>query len=454
MRKEPFAEDQPGPPGPVGRWNAFLGAFFQPPNQLVPGGGVVELDGTIADAERLLAAEPPGPVILPAKLTTGTRYFAIAFDADQARALRELLRSYLGDTWTDFDGESVAKLAELDQFDVAAISLSGGVPEQVFRLEVADDARALARRQVRALMRSLVDRPPRQAHLAQPIGRTLGDFADACAIGAEQAAFAAFDQLTSDHRISAANQLFLRIELLATFERWAELDDVVGIGEVLHLTRPAMTSDALARFAMARLSSPPNLTAFEEDIAPRFGALVESISAIRSAVGARYYALWALMGGEAPFSVAERLGGTPWAEDPILLALLSQPSRESVETEVATEDEIRRRAIDAVDGGRCDTAVELFARLAPSAADLAAVVTAVRGDPDSFRHRPSRAIPEIPGRPDHRRRSQGPGPRDCGLPPSDNTAHVGAARRGALLFRRGRSARPGSPGGARSSTDQ
>ena len=359
------------------RWRDFVNDFFQPPNALAPG-AVPELDAALADAERLVVLDPPGPVILPAKLPSGTRYFGIAFNDDQARTLRELLRSHLGNTWTDFDGQSLANRADMDALDSAAIALAGGSAARVFRLAVADDSRADVRRQVAALLRALAERPSRDARLIEPIGRILGDFADACATRAEQAARAAFDRLASDHRISAANRLFLRVQLLATFERWDDLDDLAGISDVLHLPRPALTSDALARFALAKIASPFSLAAFQLEVAPRFGALIESTTAIRSAVGARYYVLWSLMAGELPSAVGARLAGTGWADDAGVAQLLIDRDDPELAFDRESEADLRYKIVDAIAGGRYDAAVDMLSRLPPSESDLQAVVFAVR----------------------------------------------------------------------------
>jgi hypothetical protein len=357
------------------RWEVFLRAFYQPPNQLELGRGVSELDAVVAAAEGLLAHSPEGPVVLPAKLPSGTHYFAIAFDDDQARTLRELLASHLGTTWTDFDGSSLVARPGLDALDRAAIALAGGNSARVFRLQVANSARTLARHQVTALVRALGERPLRQARLTQPIGRILGDFADACATGAEQAARLAFGRLASDYRISAANRLFLNVQLLAAFGRWEELDNLAGLDEVVRLPRPALVSDALAQYALAQLANPADLADFTAQTAPRFGALVRSVSAIRSVASARYYVLWSLAGGESRRIVGERLEGTAWVHDEIVAEILRGPDDLAGER---PKGDLRIRVSEALASGRYDAAIDLLAECSPSAADLPAVVSAVR----------------------------------------------------------------------------
>ena len=80
---------------------------------------------------------------------------------------------------------------------------------------------------------------------------------------------------------------------------WEELDQHPALDTLLTLPRPSLASDAFARLAMSKLPDPPDLVAFEP-VATLFNALIDSVSAIRSGAGARYYTLWALAGGEPP----------------------------------------------------------------------------------------------------------------------------------------------------------
>ena len=361
------------------RWEAFLSRFFGPPNSLGPAqAGSAELDAIVASAARSLTGDEPLPLLLPARIGEETQYVAIAFDRDQARMLRELLASHVGRTWTDFEGLSRLDAADLDELDAAAIDLAGGDPSCVFRFRVAPSARAEVRRAVRSLMDMLAARPPREARIRLPIGRVLGDFQDACAAGAEQAALVAHATLSADHRISAANRLFLRVQFLAAFEHWDELESMPGLQEVLRLDRPALASDALARLALRNLPASPTANEFGP-VASRFGALVPSVGSIRSIAGARYYALWSFHAGEDSQTVEERLVAAGWAgtDFATLVATPGSPSS----TLLPTSDDpivLRPALLEALDSGLLDTAIDLLARLPATEADLAVVVGLVR----------------------------------------------------------------------------
>lgn len=364
---------------PADRWQSFLSRFFGPPNSL--GGaqaGSEELDILVASATRSLSGDEPLPLVLPARLGRETHYLGVAFDRDQARLLRELLVAHVGTTWTDFNGVSRLNASDLDELDHAAIEMAGGDPACVFRFRVASSARAEVRNAVRGLMDLLVVRPAREARIQLPIGRLLGDFDDACAAGADQAARAAYAQLATDHRISASNRLFLQVQMLAAFEQWDEMESMSGLQDVLRLDRPALASDALARLALRRLPIPPGRDAFAR-VAGQFGALIPSVGSIRSVAGARYYALWSLHTGEELSVVLARLEAAGWGADVIDGALATSRAGTQV-VPVATADQavIRQRVHKVLESGRLDAAIDLLAQLPIEEIDLPLVVNLVR----------------------------------------------------------------------------
>ena len=365
---------------PAERWEPFLARFFGPPNSL--GGvqaGSADLDAIVASASRSLSGGEALPLILPARIGDETHYLGVAFDRDQARFLREMLMSHVGTTWTDFDGVSRLSASTLDELDHAAIEMAGGDPACVFRFRVAPSARADVRSAVRALMELIVAQPPRKARIRLPIGRLLGDFEDACAAGAEQAARAAYANLAADHRISAANRLFLQVQLLAALEQWDEMESMTGLQEVLRLDRPTLASDALARLALRHLTTPLTAADFTP-VAGRFGALVPSVGSIRSVAGARYYMLWSLHSGEKRAAVRGRLEAAGWADDDALgevLAGSTDGTPMSVEAAV-DQGETRAALHAALDTGRLDTAVDLLGQLPVAEVDLPVVIDLVR----------------------------------------------------------------------------
>ena len=355
----------------IEKFEAFLTDFYEPPNELSAGVGIAQLEAAIEAASRSIAAGMSRPIVLPAKTDGVTRYFGIAFTSDQARSLRSLLTAFVGNTWTDYHGQSLADSeGALDPLEWIAVHLAVE-PSFVFTFRVAPTARATVSEVIRALVRSLEDRPMRELQVVQPIGRLLGEFDDACAFRAQNSADVAFTKLAADHRISATNRLFLRVRLLAAFERWNELEQLPNFKDLLKLDRPTLVSDALARLAFARLGSevtPDRVVALD------YGAIVPSVRAIRSDAGARYYASWALAAGEAPHDLLARLSKFGWQDVPELRLFDSATTNQIYED----PDAVRLQAARAFESGRLDSVVELLQRLTLIESDLPVVLTVVR----------------------------------------------------------------------------
>lgn len=354
------------------RWNAFLADFYSPPNALRADPRYPRLGEFLKLAESRISASEPGPVVLPAAISGTTYYFAIAFGRDQARNLRELLHSYVGTGWTDFRGQSLVTQAS-DELDRTAIAFAGEA-RFVYRLRVATNATEQAREAMLSLLRTIGSRPVRQRRFSVPIGRLIGDLIDACADGAEQQAAVAFDAISRDHRISEANRLFLRMQVMASFDRWEEVEALVRNTDVLYLPRSSAASDALAKLAMRQLGESVNPTAFAA-VTTHFGGLVPSTTAIRSPDGARYYTLWALACDEPVGALAERMAAAGWGDDPVIADLLS--SSPTAPPPTLSEAEVREHITRAIAAERYDAAVESLLTLTPAIEDLPTVLLAV-----------------------------------------------------------------------------
>ncbi len=217
------------------------------------------------------------------------------------------------------------------------------------------------------LTRSLVARPYRRINLALPLGRLIGDFWDSCASGAEARTEEILNVLEKDHRLSRANKLFLRLQYLATFEQWDRLEQFDELPDLIRLDRPVLASDALARLAMARLPDTADLTDFVRSTSA-YGCLLGSATMIRSAAGAQYYAYWSLSSGEPAEVVAARLLESGWLDRANgrrdLAALLSVPG--TLDRTPTGEPDLAELHL-ALGGGRLDAAIEVLARVTPSA---------------------------------------------------------------------------------------
>jgi hypothetical protein len=151
----------------------------------------------------------------------------------------------------------------------------------------------------------------------------------------------------------------------------AELPDLI------RLDRPVLASDALARFAMARLALGANLADFESATA-EFGCLIGSVAMIRSAAGAQYYAYWSLASGEAGEAVAARLLEAGWLDQARnwagLASLLPIRGLSGAPTRSAASIADLQQALDS---GQLDTAIDVLALLTPSADQLPILIDLV-----------------------------------------------------------------------------
>lgn len=344
------------------RWSQFLEGFYSSPNEVGPGQGNEKFDALVDRAHNDWVAESPTPIFLFARLSGQTYGYALCARDDRGTWARDLMRAYLG-SWISFD---VARksLAGLDQAADALVGANGGV----YRFAVASTGGGLRRvlEGISRLQNALNSKPPRQFHRDQPVGRLIGDFLDACAAGAESTAMDLLDILSRDHRLSRRNALFLRLQALAEFERWSDIENWGELPDLLKMNRSTRASDAFARFVMARLPPNPTIQDFDQ-VKSDYGALVPTTAAIKSPAGAEYYAYWTLSAGEAPATVREHLQSSGWLQyaerNALLKSLLTSPP-------VPTgppQGPVDRNALDAAIGdGRLDTAIALLSHAEPT----------------------------------------------------------------------------------------
>lgn len=343
-------------------WSKFLGAFFSTPNEVAPGKGNETFDAVVEQARKDWVADSQIPIFLFARLSGQTYGYALFPQDDRGTWARDLILAYIG-SWITFDVPRES-LEELDQAAHELVGEQGGV----YRFAVASTDGGLRRvlEGIGHLRSALISKPPRRFHRNQPVGRLVGDFLDACATGAEITAMNLLESLSRDHRLSRRNTSFLRLQALADFERWDEIKSWDELPDLLKMNRSTRASDALARFAMAQL--PTNATIHDFDqMKSYYGALVPSTAAIKSPVGAEYYAYWALSAGEEPAAVREHLQSSGWldySERNALLKDLLASAPISIKQPLGPVD---RSALDAaIADGRLDSAITLLSNADPT----------------------------------------------------------------------------------------
>jgi len=362
-------------------WSLFLRQFFARPNQLAPGRGNATFDELVGRARDEWTAESAIPIFLFARVFEQDYGYVLSVRDEGGTWLQDLLVAHLG-SWISFKFDP----GPLESLDGAARALVGE-RGSVHRFAVAKGGLGLVVRGSRRLQTILKAKPPRRFQKDQPLGRLIGDFLDACASGAESTAMELLELLSLDHRLSRRNALFLRLEALATFERWDDIESWNELPNLIKMNRSTRASDALARFVMARLL-PANATLDEFDqVKPTYGALIPSTAAIRSRAGAEYYAYWTLSAGENPTTVREQIQVSGWLE---YVHFNTQLKELLASTTVPSESVLgpldRNELERALSDGRLDTAITLLARAEPTVEVLPILQNVVVStvSPDAF----------------------------------------------------------------------
>jgi hypothetical protein len=370
-------------------WERLLAVHFGVSNRLELDGGQ-RLAEVMGPNEVAVDRTPPGPFVLPHSAVGPehrSSYVAIAVDDDQASDLGRALTGCIGPTYTT---SARGRDLDLDDPTIAAAMAFAGSPALVTRVTVVDgekpahrlpgdsgkgDARPRIRDEVRdqvlRLQRLLAERPIRRVEEVRPLGRLLRDFSAALERGdEEEARTLLYGGIADSGRLSGLNRHFLTVRMLAAFEHWAELEAHPALDDLLRVDRPALVSDAMAGLAQHLLSEQTGdaQAAFEATIAPRFGALVLSVEAIRSAAGAEYYVRWQVAAGDAPGAIARRLDALAWGELDVIVALLDRATPPPTTPLVDAE-----AVVEAASTGRFDLVVEMLGQVEPSA-DLVPIV--------------------------------------------------------------------------------
>jgi len=220
-------------PGNALRWDAFVTGRMQNAAREL-------LEPLIEDLRREDAS-----VILPRVTDSAPpriMWYGMARNARQSRALREQLLAFIGPTYTDFSGQH----AVLDLDDPVESAVYEWFAPHVFRLEVVNSS---DREQVRNnifLTRSMQDRRiDRTTTLVRPVGRLLRDLEMALVVRDEDAAWRCLDDIRARGRLSAQNLAFLKVRILAAFQRWQEIVNLPEFQSLITIRRPLRITQAL-----------------------------------------------------------------------------------------------------------------------------------------------------------------------------------------------------------------
>jgi hypothetical protein len=223
-------------------------------------------------------------------------WYGLAFDDRQLSSLGESLTAFVGPTYTTFRGQ-IARLDPADPIDQAVNDLTAGRAYKFRGTDPAEIWKVLER------MRKVWERRgPRERATPAPVGRVLRDFY--MALHAAEAADAEerLTHLREHYHLDGVNLLYLQVQLLAAFRRWADLLALPELPDLLRLRRPVAVTEALLRAVysthLARFEDSPDLpgavAAFRADVLYRFGFLFASRSGMRSPEATKAFMLLAV----------------------------------------------------------------------------------------------------------------------------------------------------------------
>ena len=172
-----------------------------------------------------------------------TSWYVLCTDARQTRSIRETLQSFIGPTYTSFNGE-FATLSQSDPIDQLCQQFFGHF---VFHLPVSDSK---DRAKVNSLLGRMMDfrdqDSTRSLAAVKPIGRLLRDLEMAIIAGSEDTAYQIYTEVRSRGRLSSTNLAFLQVHILAAFNHWGEILLMPNLSDLLQVRRPKRISEHLA----------------------------------------------------------------------------------------------------------------------------------------------------------------------------------------------------------------
>jgi hypothetical protein len=161
------------------------------------------------------------PVVLP-RLAANAQptWYCSGRSARGALRLREALQSFIGPSYSDFDGRPYLLNAE-DPVE-AAFAAGTVAPAYLIRASRAEDVAKIQR--ALGLYRGLLERmPKRPPHIQRPLGTLRAELDRAVAAGDEAEANRILERIRSIGRLDAENLLYLEVGVRAGLGHWREI---------------------------------------------------------------------------------------------------------------------------------------------------------------------------------------------------------------------------------------
>jgi hypothetical protein len=284
---------------------AFLDRFFAAPNLLKPD-SKPEIQRWV---DRLTLPEAL-PTVLPCwREGRIVDWYALAFDARQLRTLGESLTAFVGPTYTTFRGQ-LARLDPSDPIEQAVADLTAGNAYHFRGADPAEIWKALER------MRKVWERRTnRERASPASVGHVLRDFYMALTADDQNAAEGCLSLLRGHYHLDGVNALYLQVQFLSAFRRWADLLDLPQFADLLRLRRPAAVTEALIKAVyqthLATFEDPSNpeeaVATFRSGILGRYGSLFAARAGMQSPEAAKAFMLLAVARQPADFALRDAL---------------------------------------------------------------------------------------------------------------------------------------------------
>ncbi|WP_438447068.1 hypothetical protein [Gorillibacterium sp. sgz5001074] len=218
----------------------FLERFFASPNLItwdkIQSGSINKLSLFIS---RLTRSRPVSTVIPFLECDRSFTWFALAFDESSLMHLREQIRSFIGPTYSDFNGYQHSGVPHV----------ADPIVEEFTRghfFTFRGDENTIGEK-VKLMFQLQEVRPERLSQIPKDPFQILHSFELAIQARDEGHAKDQIDLLERYRLIDPRNALFMRIEMMSSFERWQDIVHHPQMEDLLKASRPSRITESLIR---------------------------------------------------------------------------------------------------------------------------------------------------------------------------------------------------------------
>lgn len=179
--------------------------------------------------------------VLPAFVDGNVRWYAIAEEQRDWRALQPILLAYVGHTVTDFDGEPSILDPNVEVEALLAMSESHAVA----RLQAPKNRHAFAIRALQRMKECVFARPKNLRPPPISTGSMLSRF-DMCLVEGDRAGARNWlERLRRELRLDALNLNFITVKYRATFRDWEAILSAPTFGDLVRVRKPLIIAHNL-----------------------------------------------------------------------------------------------------------------------------------------------------------------------------------------------------------------